>query len=62
MTVHIGLELMTSLDNASLITTPRGSWILTPTLPMFFRRRNIYATPCLMDTEKSHTDLAQPGT
>src|SRR6187200_256489 len=35
------------MDNASLITTPRGSGILTPTLPMFFRRRNIYATPCL---------------
>src|SRR5476649_362574 len=35
------------MDNASLITTPRGSWILTPTLPMFFRRRNIYATLCL---------------
>jgi hypothetical protein len=31
------------MDSASLITTPRGSWILTPTLPMFVRRRNLFS-------------------
>src|SRR5689334_25447293 len=51
MTVHIGLELMTSLvmvDGQRLAHHYSSRvWNSTPTLPMFFRRRNIYATPCL---------------